>query len=80
MNKVLHTNPALILVDLQKGFDYIEYWGSQRNNPDAEQHAAQLLQLWRTLELPLFHVKHCSTNPQSLLRESQPGKIGRAHV
>ena len=73
MNRVLHTNPALILVDLQKGFDDIEYWGSQTNNPDAEQHAAQLLQLWRALELPLFHVKHCSTNPQSLLRESEPG-------
>ena len=31
--------PALILVDIQKGFDNIEYWGGQRNNPDAEENA-----------------------------------------
>ncbi len=73
MNRVLRINPALILIDLQKGFDDIDYWGGQRNNPNAEQHAAELLQLWRALDLPLFHVKHCSTNPQSLLRESLPG-------
>ena len=25
--------PALILFDIQKGFENIEYWGGQRNNP-----------------------------------------------
>jgi len=66
-------NPALILVDIQKGFDDIAYWGGQRNNFDAELNAALLLQLWRVRDLPIFHVKHCSTNPQSLLRESVDG-------
>ncbi len=28
--------PALILVDIQKGFEEIQYWGGERNNPDAE--------------------------------------------
>ena len=65
--------PALILVDIQKGFDNIEYWGGQRNNPDAEGKAGQLLQLWRMYELPIFHVQHCSTNPQSLLHETNQG-------
>ena len=65
--------PALILVDIQKGFDNIEYWGGQRNNPDAEENAAELLQLWRKHQLPVFHIKHCSSSPDSLLNETNEG-------
>ena len=65
--------PALILVDIQKGFDNIEYWGGQRNNPDAERKAAELLQLWRKNQLPIFHIKHCSSIPTSLLNETNKG-------
>src|ERR1700742_3399847 len=65
--------PALILVDIQKGFDNIEYWGGQRNNPDAEEKAGQLLQLWRAYGLPIFHVQHCSSNPKSLLHVTNEG-------
>ncbi len=39
--------PALILIDIQKGFANIEYWGGQRNNPDAEFRASELLSVWR---------------------------------
>lgn len=38
--------PALILIDIQKGFDNLEYWGGQRNNPDAENNAGELLEVW----------------------------------
>lgn len=65
--------PALILVDIQKGFDNIEYWGGQRNNPDAEENVAELLRLWRKHQLPVFHIKHCSSNPDSLLNEANEG-------
>ena len=65
--------PALILIDIQKGFDNIEYWGGQRNNPDAENKAAELLQLWRDNHLPVFHIQHCSSNPHSLLNANNPG-------
>ena len=65
--------PALILVDIQKGFDNIEYWGGQRNNPDAEENAGELLRLWRKYHLPIFHIKHCSSNPDSLLNEANEG-------
>ena len=65
--------PALILVDIQKGFDNIKYWGGQRNNPDAEEKAAELLRLWREYHLPIFHVQHCSSNPKSLLHERRAG-------
>ena len=33
--------PALVLIDIQDGFDDIEHWGGHRNNPDAERHAAE---------------------------------------
>jgi len=65
--------PALILIDIQKGFDNLEYWGGQRNNPNAEQNASELLKLWRTKNLPVFHIQHCSSNPKSLLHESHEG-------
>src|SRR5579871_3779048 len=66
-------NPALLLIDLQKGFDDIAYWGGERNNPDAETNAGLLLQCWRTHRLPLFHIQHCSSNPGSLLHATNKG-------
>ena len=65
--------PALILVDIQKGFEDIEYWGGQRNNPYAELRAGELLKIWRENQLPVFHIKHCSTTSVSPLRETHPG-------
>ncbi|MBF2707871.1 cysteine hydrolase family protein [Flavobacterium soyangense] len=65
--------PALILIDIQKAFDNIPYWGGQRNNPNAEENAGELLKLWRKNKLPIFHVKHCSSNPESLLNENKIG-------
>src|SRR5882757_3683784 len=65
--------PALLLVDIQKGFADIDYWGGQRNNPDAELRASELLQLWRLNALPVFHIQHCSSIPTSLLHETNAG-------
>lgn len=65
--------PALILIDIQKGFDDLEYWGGHRNNPEAEINAARLLSFWRQNNLPLFYIRHCSTNPNSRLAESNIG-------
>jgi nicotinamidase-related amidase len=65
--------PALILIDIQKGFDDIAYWGGHRNNPEAETNAAKLLDFWRRNKLPIFHVQHCSTNPSSRLAEGNVG-------
>ncbi|AYN03197.1 cysteine hydrolase family protein [Flavobacterium sp. 140616W15] len=66
-------NPALILIDIQKGFDNIEYWGGERNNLNAEQNAGELLEIWRSNKLPIFHIQHCSSNPNSLLHETNHG-------
>lgn len=73
MKLSIQDKPALLLVDIQKGFSDVEYWGGHRNNPDAEIKAAQLLELWRENNMPVFHVKHCSITPQSPLVE---GKVG----
>ena len=43
----LAENTALILIDIQQGFDDLYYWGGGRNNPQAEEVAASLLGLWR---------------------------------
>jgi nicotinamidase-related amidase len=65
-------NTALILIDIQNGFDDHSYWGI-RNNPQAEENASKLLAAWRERKNPVFHVKHNSSNPQSLLRAGQKG-------
>ena len=73
VNITKQDRPALILIDIQKGFDDIEYWGGHRNNPEAEFNASKLLNFWRQNALPILHVKHCSSNPYSPLAE---GNIG----
>ncbi|GIQ60171.1 cysteine hydrolase family protein [Flavobacterium collinsii] len=73
MNYTKPENPALLLIDIQKGFNDIAYWGGDRNNTDAEQKAAELLKIWRNKKLPIFHVQHCSSNPKSILNETHPG-------
>lgn len=64
---------ALILIDLQKGWDNHKHWGGNRNNPDAENTALKLLRLWREHKLPVFHVIHSSRDPDSELHASKPG-------
>ena len=58
---------ALILVDIQTGLEAGDYWG-ERNNPDAEDKAGELLAHWRMNGWPLVHIGHESTNPKSPLQ------------
>ena len=62
---------ALLLIDVQKGFDS-PLWG-MRNNPDAESNISALLAAWREQKAPIIHVKHCSISPKSPLHPDQPG-------
>lgn len=71
---------ALLIVDVQKGFEQTAYWGGNRNNPDAEQKMSQLLAVWRERQHPIIHVKHDSVNPSSPLRPGLPGNQIRPEV
>lgn len=73
MNNIKLNNPALILIDIQKGFLDTSYWGGDRNNMQAEQKAGELLEIWRSKNLPIFHIQHCSSNPNSILNETNSG-------
>ena len=73
LNKLLNKNSALLLVDIQKAFLEKDYPGIIRNNEDAEFICGKILKKWRTLNLPVIHVRHSSTNPESKLHKSKPG-------
>ncbi|KND04724.1 uncharacterized protein SPPG_00430 [Spizellomyces punctatus DAOM BR117] len=66
-------NSALLLIDVQQGFDQISHWGIQRNNPHAEENMSRLLSAWRATSRPVLHVQHTSTSPTSPLRPFQSG-------
>jgi len=55
--------PALILIDLQKGMRNPGL--APRNNPDAETNAAALLAAWRKMWAPVVHIRHMSRTPGS---------------
>jgi nicotinamidase-related amidase len=65
------TRTALIVIDMQKGFDD-SAWGA-RNNPLAECRVAQLIKVWREAAAPIVHVHHQSTSPAGSFR---PGTRG----
>jgi nicotinamidase-related amidase len=67
----LPQNAALIVVDVQKGFDHPK-WGA-RNNPGAEEKIAEMLAAWRETGRPVFHVQHLSTLENSPLHPRNPG-------
>ena len=64
--------PALIVIDAQRGFDD-PVWGAACNNPQAEGNIARLLAAWRQDRRPIHHVQHMSRNPGSPLRPGQEG-------
>ncbi len=66
-------NPALLIIDLQKGFDQEAHWGGQRNNRNAEPNIVKIVAHWRQLNYPVFHILHSSQEPDSPLHKSKPG-------
>src|SRR5262249_17242427 len=54
---------------LQKAIDHPS-WGL-RNNPQAEQNIAALLEAWRKTNRPIYHIRHDSTEPRSHYRPGQ---------
>ncbi len=62
---------ALILIDVQRGFDD-PGWGT-RNNEACEANIEALLSHWRARERPIVFVRHDSLEPGSSLAAGTPG-------
>ncbi|GHJ97100.1 hydrolase [Streptomyces sp. NE5-10] len=69
----IEENAALIVVDVQKGFDSA-YWG-RRDNPEAEGNMAALIDRWQETGRPVVFVRHDSRQAGSPLA---PGTEGNA--
>lgn len=67
----LSDNAALLVVDMQAGFDD-PAWGP-RNNPAAEANAAALIAAWRAAGAPVIHVHHDSPGLGGRMRPGTPG-------
>ncbi len=66
------------MIDVQKAIDHSS-WG-ERNNPDAEQNIAALIEAWRSTHRPIYHTRHDSTEPDSHYRPGQPGNDFKPEV
>ncbi|MFF3619765.1 cysteine hydrolase family protein [Streptomyces sp. NPDC002467] len=65
-------NSALLVIDVQKGFDDAAFWGP-RNNPAAEENIAALMDAWQATGRPVVLVRHASVRPGSVLAPEHPG-------
>jgi nicotinamidase-related amidase len=71
MKHPISANTALLIIDVQQGFDN-PIWG-QRNNLNTEENIARLISTWREKNRPVVHVQHYSVEPNSPLAPETPG-------
>ncbi|WP_434594416.1 isochorismatase family protein [Streptomyces sp. A5-4] len=72
-------NAALVVVDVQKGFEEEEHWGV-RNNPAADDNIAALIDVWQATGRPVVFVRHDSLKPASPLRVGYEGNGFKEYV
>ena len=72
-------NAALVVVDVQKGFDEAGFWGP-RNNPEADDNIAALIDVWQSTGRPVVFVRHDSSKPESPLRPGYEGNELKEYV
>jgi nicotinamidase-related amidase len=73
MLSLARNRTALILIDLQTGFDAIAATGLHRNNPGAERNIALLIEAFRKAHMPVIHIRHASLEPESPFRPERSG-------
>jgi nicotinamidase-related amidase len=69
------SRPALIVIDVQRAFDEWEAAGKRRNNPEALSRIAELLAGFRDGGMPIFHIRHEGTRPNSSFFPSGTGYL-----
>ncbi|MDQ1013258.1 nicotinamidase-related amidase [Streptomyces sp. V4I23] len=72
-------NAALIVVDVQKGFEELDYFGP-RNNPGADDSIASLIDVWQATSRPVVFVRNDSDKPDSPLRPGYEGNDFKEYV
>ncbi|WP_324785516.1 cysteine hydrolase family protein [Streptomyces sp. H51] len=72
-------NAALVVVDVQQGFEDAGFWGP-RNNPGADDNIAALIDAWQSTGRPVVFVRHDSVSPRSPLRQGQAGNDFKEYV
>jgi nicotinamidase-related amidase len=75
----ISADAALIVIDVQQGFQINDYWGP-RNNPAADDNIALILDAWTAADRPIVVVHHDSGNPDSPLTPSHPGNALKKYV
>jgi nicotinamidase-related amidase len=64
-------NTALLIIDMQQAIDSPVWSG--KNNPALLPNLIKVLERWRTLGWPVYHIVHDSPYPDSPYRPGQPG-------
>ncbi len=79
--EILHIqdNAALIVVDVQEGFDDASLKG-KRNNLDADRNIESIIKVWEEARRPIVVVKHDSALAGSVLNPSKPGNALKPYV
>ncbi|MFI6039324.1 cysteine hydrolase family protein [Streptomyces sp. NPDC051315] len=72
-------NAALVVVDVQKGFEEADFWGP-RNNAGADDNIASLIDVWQASGRPVVFVRHDSSMPGSPLRAGYAGNGFKEYV
>ncbi len=78
----ISADAALIVIDVQQGFDASDYWGP-RNNPAADDNIALILEAWKAADRPIVIVHHDSDESEgsnSPLAPSNPGNALKPYV
>lgn len=70
---------ALVVIDVQRGFDDVDFWG-RRNNPACEANIVALVAAWRAHGRPVVFVRHDSSAPGSPLSVGEPGNALKAEI
>ncbi len=63
---------ALIVIDMQRGFDDLDFWGATAN-PECENNVSALIDAWSAADESIVVVRHDSTGAGSPLHPGNPG-------